>query len=295
MKVLFLGCNYDQLPYLEYLSKRDIQVIGTDINPSAVGRDLCWKFINSGYENYKEIIKQLELIGFRNNDKIFTASAQFAYYGAAKIAKHFCVKFPSVEAIQAILDKSVFYKNFKQLGVSIPKTCYVSDNDELHNSLRNFDTNCYLKSDRSKNPKYIYQIKYNEELPEINWKKDTFLQKFYILQEEISGQAIRINFADDKFFVFDFETSEFNHAMTEELNQSIKEDVLKIINFYGITDWIVKFDVIIKDKNSYAFLDIGIDPPMRLLNQIKNNGHPFEEIYCDKYIFNKKLSLDQYV
>ena len=50
-KVLFLGCNYDQLPYLEEAKKIGFLVIGCDKNINAPGRQLCDHFINFGYRN----------------------------------------------------------------------------------------------------------------------------------------------------------------------------------------------------------------------------------------------------
>ena len=41
-KVLFIGCNYDQLPYLKNLRNKGYYIIGTDLNVDAL------EFIGSG-------------------------------------------------------------------------------------------------------------------------------------------------------------------------------------------------------------------------------------------------------
>ena len=45
-KLLFIGCNFNQLKYLKELIKKDLFIIGTDINDKAPGRALCNKFYN---------------------------------------------------------------------------------------------------------------------------------------------------------------------------------------------------------------------------------------------------------
>ena len=104
------------------------------------------------------MIRELETVGFEKTDKIFTASAQFAYLGASKVAEHFGISFPSFNAVEAILDKSIFYKNFSDLEINIPSTRLIKNKKELALALNELKTNCYLKSDRSKNPNYVYKI-----------------------------------------------------------------------------------------------------------------------------------------
>ena len=52
----------------------------------------------------------------------------------------------------------------------------------------------FLKSDLGKSPLYIYSGTINQLLSkDINWTKDSFLEKFYLLQEEYKGKNIRVN------------------------------------------------------------------------------------------------------
>ena len=102
-------------------------------------------------------------------------------------------------------------------------------------------------------------------MPNINWNKDRYLNKFYILQEEFIGTPLRINFIDGEFLVFNFESSKLDINKTKNLLSNLKNDIVKIVKHFEIQGWISKFDVILNESNEYAFLDIGIDPPMRLL------------------------------
>ena len=56
-KLLFLGCNHNQIPYLKVLRQQDWFIIGVDINPSAPGKKLCHKFYNSGYDDLPALIE----------------------------------------------------------------------------------------------------------------------------------------------------------------------------------------------------------------------------------------------
>ena len=48
--------------------------------------------------------------------------------------------------------------------------------------------------------------------------------------------------------------------------------------------WLLKFDLII-NKDSYVALDVGMEPPMRMLNFAKSQSVNFESHYIDQYIF----------
>tara|TARA_B100000287_G_scaffold427788_1_gene478042 strand:+ start:1939 stop:2829 length:891 start_codon:yes stop_codon:yes gene_type:complete len=294
-KVLFLGCNYDQLPYLEEAKKIGFLVIGCDMNINAPGRQLCDHFINVGYDDAESIYKEILGIGFCTQDKIFTAAAQFAHKTAAEIANTIKINYPKSIHIQNILNKTEFYKDFQNIGVKIPETHLIFKEDELLNKIKK-DRNYFLKSDFSKNPKYVYRIDKRFNFSSINWRKDRYFKKNYILQREFNGKNLRVNFADDHIFVFDFDTGNFDKNLTNSLREDIKEDVIKIVNFYGIKNWIVKFDIIIDESsNDYVFLDIGIDPPSRMLKAVNAKGHNFEKLYINKYLLNKKVSWNDFL
>ena len=47
-KLLFLGCNTDQVPYLEVLQNQDWKIVGSDLNRNPPGKILCNSFHNIG-------------------------------------------------------------------------------------------------------------------------------------------------------------------------------------------------------------------------------------------------------
>ena len=54
-KVLILGCNFDQIPYIKELKK--FFCVGLDKNIDAPGKNLCDKFYNIGYDELDRIIE----------------------------------------------------------------------------------------------------------------------------------------------------------------------------------------------------------------------------------------------
>ena len=85
-KILFLGCNHNQVPYIEELKKMNFYVVGVDGNKNSPGLNLCDSFYNLRYDNYDDLIEVGKKENFTSHDKVFTASAQFAHRGASIFA-----------------------------------------------------------------------------------------------------------------------------------------------------------------------------------------------------------------
>ena len=171
-KILFLGCNHDQLPYLRELKNYPYKIIGTDMNFNAPGRNLCDEFHQIAYDDIEEIVKIGKRNKFNSEDKVFTASAQFSHKGAANFASVFGIKYPSEETIDLCLDKTLFYKRFEELGIPIPDTILIENKKMFEELLPSLDvsTRYYLKSDFSKNPNYVYNFtRKNIVLENIFW------------------------------------------------------------------------------------------------------------------------------
>jgi len=286
-KILFLGCNFNQLPYLQVLKKRDYYIVGTDSNDHAPGRGLCDQFYPVGYDNIQSLIDIGDKEGFAPDDYAFTAAAQFAHRGAAAFCEQFNIGYPSISTIELCLDKSLFYKYFQEHGIPIPQTFYVQNQDELRQRLENFpsDTRIYLKSDFSKNPHYVYN--FSTDIPpwdEIFWGNDRYLRKHYILQKEFSGTSLRFNIYGARFNVFDFQSGQRTTAYHETINSlGILQTLQRLLHDQGLEDWLVKFDVILK-QDSYVVLDIGLDPPYRMVKWSQANGIDFARHYINQYI-----------
>ena len=130
-KLLFIGCNHDQLPYLKELKKCQFEIIGTDMNPHAPGKELCDKFYQVGYDDYRELIAVGIREKFNSDDKVFTASAQFAHKGAAHFANKFGIEYPAERSIDICLDKTLFYNQFQKLGIPIPETSFITNKEDF--------------------------------------------------------------------------------------------------------------------------------------------------------------------
>jgi len=131
-KLLFLGCNNEQIPYLKEINRSEWKIIGTDLNNNAPGRFLCDEFYEIRYDDLNGLINIGINENFNKFDKVFTAASQFAQKGASHFSKFFGINFPSEETIDVCLNKSLFYKSFKESNISIPKTYFITNQDELN-------------------------------------------------------------------------------------------------------------------------------------------------------------------
>ena len=285
-KLLFLGCNYNQVPYLDILKDKDYEIVGVDLNQNSPGRALCNKFYNVGYDNLDALIEVGKKEGFTQNDMVFTAGAQFAQKGAAHFAKHFGISFPSEKSIDLCLDKTAYYEYFSKNNIPIPKTWNIKNEDELKDKVRESKSEWfYLKSDFSKNPNYIYRFN-SSGIPwdEFFWGKDRYLREYYVLQEEFQGVSLRINVFGERFNVFDFLTGEkINIHHKKILTLNIVQTLQQFIEKQGMKNWLVKFDIILSD-DQYVVLDIGLDPPSRMLKESQENNVNFAKHYIDQYL-----------
>jgi hypothetical protein len=289
-KILFLGCNFNQIPYLKVLKDKNFYVIGADINLYAPGKIFCNKFYNVGYDDYKSIIEIGKKEDFISSDKVFTASAQFAHYTASLFAEFFKISYPKPEMINFCLDKVSYYKYFLENQIPLPTTFFIKTKKEIIKKMSQYNSSnwFYLKSDFSKNPNYVYRI--NSKIlnsTEIYWGKDRYLRSCYILQEEYPGTSLRLNLYGSRFNVIDFNSGKFTTKYNLELKKfKVIETLKELIHFLGMTNWLMKFDIILNDKG-FVVLDIGIDPPSRMLKKSIDNNISFYKYYLDHYLKNE--------
>jgi hypothetical protein len=289
--VIFLGCNTKQYVYLKRIHLLGYPIILIDKNKNSIGKKLSFKFFKCSYTDKIELfkiyknIKQFKILG------IFSASSHFAHIGGAYLAKKLDIKYPSEKNISICMNKCLFYPFFKKNNISIPKTSYVKNRDELIKKLSKLDNKkkFYLKSDYSKNPHYIYSGSVKTLLnTKINWKKNRFFQKKYILQEEFLGQHLRINTYNKKYEVYDFFTGK--KITKKKISQLKKFNIIKILfkiqKILQMKDWLIKFDLVLNKKN-YALLDIGLSPPHRMKKHWEINNKDFIKFYLR--LFLKKI------
>lgn len=288
-KVLILGCNTDQIPYIKELKKRGFWLALTDINEFAPGRNFADMFANIGYEDTKKVLEFASEIGLSKNDHIFTAAAQFAHLSCASVAENFGISYPSYQTIKICLDKSKYYDEFRRLGIPIPNTSYIKNLNELKNTIKKLgvEKKYYLKSDYSKNPKYVYC--FNGDLfAEQNffWGRDRYLRETYILQEEFEGKHVRLNLFPGGYTAFNFFDGSYipqKELETIFSEKNIIERLRHFLEYHGLGAWLVKFDLIISSTDWVA-LDIGLDPPTRMKAFIESSGKSFIKSYVDFYV-----------
>ena len=203
-------------------------MLSNSLNGDAPGRHLAHEFVQVSYTEIEKLAIKVKNVGLTSLDKVFTASSQSAQLAASRIAHDHNISYPSFRNIQACIDKKETYELFANHKISIPKTQYIFDKISLVETFKNLNEKniYYLKSDFSKNPKYIYFGNKDQILnKKINWTKDQFFQKAYILQECFQGHGIRINLYGDNFEIYDFEK---NHRLSDKLLDIKLQDCTKI-------------------------------------------------------------------
>lgn len=287
-KVLFIGCNFDQINYLEIFKKLNFLVIGTDIRESAPGKQYCDKFYNISYYDYKKFYTILKKEKFSNNDIIFTAASHHAYETISKCYQKLGVNFPNPKNIDICLDKVKFYKFCKSKEISVPRSKYIDFRGTKKINLQK-NKIYFLKSDYGKTPNYCFKIK-NGKIPIIP-KEDKFFRKYFILQEEFKGAHYRINFIKDKIFTIYKPTENKNiFVKSSKLNKKIYKKLSLINKTLGLNNLITKYDVIV-NGDEYVVLDIGLDTPLRLKHLLLSNKINFYDYYVKIYSKKKVLKL----
>jgi len=286
---MVLGGNHDQVPYIQELKDRGFWIALTDLNGDAPGRIYADAFKRVGYEDVPGLLQFADDLGISSDDSIFTAAAQFAHIGAASVAAKYGITYPSVDVIETCLDKTLFYPAFAKHDIPIPETLVVESADDLKNYSEKIEplSLYYLKSDFSKNPNYIYRFKGRDCNPsEYFWGRDRYLRNAYVLQKEFLGRHLRLNLMPGRAVLYDFSTNE--SLSISESNQILSDhDILiKLDSFLKhseLNSWLTKFDIIV-NPSGWVALDIGLDPPSRMICEYKKKGCDFTKKYISLYL-----------
>jgi len=252
-RILFLGCNKMQIPYLREIKKLGYFVVATDINESAPGKNFADRFYTVGYEDKQGLVEVGKKENFSEEDLVFTAASQFANIGAAYFAAYFSINYIPETTVDICLDKMKFYKILEKNKMPYPQTYYCFSKSDIEEVItKDGNKNYYIKSDYSKSPWYVYYIK-NSRLPKIRFEKDRYLRNGYIVQEEVVGRHVRVNFFCEQFIYFVHDSGKMFYC-TNILEYShqveIEKTLRKLIGELKLEDKFVKFDLIL-NKDSY--------------------------------------------
>lgn len=282
--VIVLGCSQNQIEYLRLLKKK-FKIILLDKNKKSPGKKYAQLFFQCAYN---DLIKLNYLFKrkFLQADHIFTASSHYSFIGLAFLAKRLKLKrFPSQKTISIILNKSNFYNFLIKENINIPWTKKIFYKKDLI-KYKKLKEKFFLKSDLGKSPYYIYSGKINSLIKKkINWKKDNFLNKNYLLQKEFSGIEIRVNVLKKKCLCFYFKGGKILSSKDQKKFNDLKilKKLIKINKKLKINNLLVKYDVIIS-KNEYVVIDIGLDPPQRMFHHFKKLKKNFYRFYLNLFI-----------
>ena len=284
-KLLFLGANEAQVPYLLEAQKRGYSTLVTDLNPEAPGRKHADHFCQTGYDQLGSVLGFAEAHGLCSEDKIFTASAQFAHLAGAYVAAKVGISYPSFDTIATCLDKSRFYPAFEKFDVPHPVTRYVMSQEELVKVVKEIDGFIYVKSDFSKNPNYVYRFHSSDiQSSKICWTYNRNFQKFYCVQAEHSGTHLRLNLWRRNFNSFPFKHGENLNIKKETIERlGVISTLQRFIAAMGLDRFLVKFDIILSNEE-YTVLDVGLDPPYRFFRHLRQLGYNVYDLYLSHYL-----------
>ncbi|RMD90751.1 MAG: hypothetical protein D6813_08655, partial [Calditrichaeota bacterium] len=260
-KVLILGCNHLQIPYIKEARKLGFFVIGCDRNPHAPGREFVDRFYCVGYDDFQNLLKIAEQESLTAEDRLFTAASHFAYEGLGYVAESTNIPFPSRQNIDICLDKIKFYELLKQYQLQFPHTQIFHKNrpPEI-----NPEKTYYLKSDYGKSPNYCYLVK-DGNFPDLPDKFDNFYRHYFLIQEAVVGDHYRLNLYRDQVACFlNYGTNHFLPLHLPGIHaQEFIYQLQKLQCDLHLSNFIIKIDYIVSSKGCFV-LDIGLDPPMRL-------------------------------
>ena len=285
-KVLFLGGNHLQLPYLKAINALGYHTILTDMNEDSPCKNEVNTFYRKSYTDYEALIDIGNREGFNSSDKVFTASSHIAYQGAAAFAERFSIPFLSPDNVDILLNKCRTYDLFRELDIPIPPT-EIFDADTTVDPHKVY----YLKSDYSKSPYYIFRIT-DARIPELPREHDPFYQGRFLLQEEIRGTQYRINIFHNRAQIL-LKVTPSSAIPVTSLGKG-HDDILKklftVMDKLDAHNFLLKFDIM-ADNDSYYPIDIGLDPPSRLRLLTDH----FERLFAEAYVKHYLLGQDEYL
>lgn len=287
-KVLFLGCNDNQLSYLRAARNLGFFVIGTDLNPQAPGAALADRFYPVSYTDIAELTRVACVENLGTDDRVFTAAAHFAHAAAANIAEQVGIDYPSARNVDICLDKIKFHVLLLDHHISVPPTRHLEAGN-----LPEVEPGkvYYLKSDYGKSPKYCYRIT-DGVLPRLPEKYDSFYRSAFVLQEEIVGTHYRVNLYPGNTAVF-LKINDRCALSVKNLgpgHSAVLDRLRPVSDSLGLRNFIVKFDLIATSERWYV-IDIGIDPPMRLRLFCEYLGVDFAAAYTRLYLTGEGADL----
>ena len=89
--------------------------------------------------------------------------------------------------------------------------------------------------------------------------------------------------------MFDFLTGNKTNIYNKRLfSLNVIQKLKDFMSIIQMEKWLIKFDVIINNQD-FVVLDIGMDPPFRMVKESERNNINFAEHYLNQYL-NLKLT-----
>ena len=154
-KILILGASILQLPGIEKAKEMGLEVFVADMNPEAVGFDICDNKLVISTIDIPEILK----VAKENEiDAIITLASDLPMRTVATVSKEMALVGISEDTALKATNKAMMRECLKENGVPVPAFFKVSSEDEYKKAIKKFKSSFVVKPADSSGSRGIYLV-----------------------------------------------------------------------------------------------------------------------------------------
>lgn len=128
-RLLVIGCGFPQLGLLQFCSELDVEVIGVDMDPEAIGRAYCDGFLELSTTDAAGIVEAAASLGI---DGVTTGGSEHALMGAAAVCEALELPFYTTpEKVELAHSKAAMRRALTEAGVPCPAYAVVREQSEV--------------------------------------------------------------------------------------------------------------------------------------------------------------------
>ena len=128
-RLVVIGCGFPQLGLLQFCSGLDVDVIGVDMDPGAIGRAYCDEFLELSTTDAEGIAEAARSLGV---DGVTTGGSEHALMGAAAVCETLGLPFYTTpERVQLAHSKAAMRQALTEAGVPCPAYAVVEQQEQV--------------------------------------------------------------------------------------------------------------------------------------------------------------------
>lgn len=263
--LVILGAGHDQLPMYQVAKEKGVRVIGVDQNPQACGAQFADQFIPISTRDWKAIIGAL---GDQGIHGVISPASDAAHETIYQLSHHYDLPWkPSLEAVEASVDKGVFLEGARRLGIKGPNYVKTASLQELVEQLPQLRFPLMVKPVDSSGSKGITYVEEREAIEgafyhakEFSWKGEVIAEE-YIEGSHYSVEMFRsrgktlLGVISQKVHTGVPSFITLQHLIPAPLGTELEERVYQCLDqlcdAFGVMDGPVNYDFILRDQELY--------------------------------------------